>query len=90
MVYLLDELEERGLVERVRNPDDRRSFLIHLTPAGATTQRDAAGGLAEQAETLLRPLSAAERRQLIDLLTKVGDHWDELTEAKASRRDPED
>ena len=31
MVYLLDELEQSGLEERVRNPDDRRSFLIHLT-----------------------------------------------------------
>ena len=85
MVYLLDGLEERGLVERVRNPDDRRSFLIHLTATGARARQEAAGGLARQADTLLRPLSVAERRQLVELLTKVADHWDELTEAKAAR-----
>ena len=79
MVYLLDELEERRLVERVRNPEDRRSFLIHLTATGTETQRQAAAALAQQAETLLKPLDAAERRQLIDLLTRVADHWEDLT-----------
>ncbi len=33
MVYLLDELEHQALVERVRSMQDRRAFLIHLTPA---------------------------------------------------------
>jgi DNA-binding MarR family transcriptional regulator len=79
MVYLLDELEERALVERVRNPEDRRSFLIHLTPAGIQTQQQAAIALAEQADILLRPLDAAERRQLVDLLSKIADHWEQLT-----------
>src|ERR1700756_341165 len=32
MVYLLDELEDQALVERVRSPRDRRAFLFHLTP----------------------------------------------------------
>lgn len=31
---LLDRLEEAGLVRREVNPDDRRSFLIHLTADG--------------------------------------------------------
>ena len=77
MVYLLDDLEGQGLVERVRNPDDRRSFLVHLTPRGERTQRKAAGGLAEQTEVLLEPLDASERRLLIELLTRVADHWEE-------------
>ena len=79
MVYLLDELEAEGLVERVRNPDDRRSFLIHLTAKGRKTQRKAAGELAGQAESLLKPLDAAERRQLVELLGRVVDHWHERT-----------
>src|SRR5205823_5155015 len=53
MVYLLDELERQGLVERMPNPGDRRSYLIHLTPQGKQTQRKAAAELAKQAETLL-------------------------------------
>jgi DNA-binding MarR family transcriptional regulator len=31
---LLDRLEQGGLVRRALNPDDRRSFLIHITDAG--------------------------------------------------------
>lgn len=31
---LLDRLEKAGFVRRELNPDDRRSFLIHLTEAG--------------------------------------------------------
>jgi DNA-binding MarR family transcriptional regulator len=77
MVYLLDQLEEQGLVERVRNPEDRRSFLIHLTAWGEQTQRKAAAGLAGATETLLKPLDTAERRQLVDLLTRIADHWQE-------------
>ena len=34
MVTLLDELEELGLVERRRHPDDRRANALHLTPEG--------------------------------------------------------
>jgi DNA-binding MarR family transcriptional regulator len=79
MVYLLDELEDRGLVERVRNPNDRRSFLIHLTPQGRKTQRKAAAELAGQADTLLEPLDADERRQLVELLGKVVERWHERT-----------
>ena len=75
MVYLLDELERDGLVERVRNPDDRRSYLIHLTRKGSALQRKAAAELAGQTETLLEPLSAAERRQLVALLGKLADNW---------------
>lgn len=32
--YLIDSLEKRGLVERVENPEDRRSQHIVLTPEG--------------------------------------------------------
>ena len=79
MVYLLDELEEKKLVERVRNPDDRRSFLVHLTPKGEKRQRKAANELAAQTEVLLEPLEAAERRRLVDLLTRLADHWEQLS-----------
>src|SRR5207245_1773915 len=42
MVYLLDELERQGLVERMPNPGDRRSYLIHLTRQGRPRTRSAA------------------------------------------------
>ncbi len=31
---VVDKLEERALVERVRNPEDRREVLIAITPKG--------------------------------------------------------
>ena len=67
MVYLIDELEAQTLAERVRSAQDRRAFLIHLTPGGRRAQRKAATALAGAADTLLTPLDAAERRHLADL-----------------------
>ena len=40
MVYLIDELEAQTLAERVRSPQDRRAFLIHLrSPQRPRAQR---------------------------------------------------
>src|SRR5205085_8096173 len=75
MVYLLDELEERGLVERVRNAEDRRSFLIHPTAAGRQLQQRAARALEGQAERLLEPLTKQQRSELVALLGTVVEHW---------------
>ena len=85
MVYLLDELEEQSLVERVRHPQDRRAFLIHLTGGGRDTRRRAAAALAGAADTLLTPLDPAEREQLVDLLGKVAAHWQQV---RAAQPDP--
>src|SRR3954464_13480256 len=35
MVALVDDLEERGLVERRLRPDDRRARALYVTPEGA-------------------------------------------------------
>jgi DNA-binding MarR family transcriptional regulator len=85
MVYLIDELEDQALAERVRSPQDRRAFLIHLTPSGRHAQRKAATALAGAADTLLTPLDAAERRHLVDLLAKVAAHWQQVS---ASQQNP--
>lgn len=34
LTVMIDNLEKRGLVERVPNPNDRRSYVIRLTDAG--------------------------------------------------------
>ena len=39
IVVYVDELEERGYVERRRNPDDRRLHALHLTAAGKRLMR---------------------------------------------------
>ena len=92
MVYLLDELEEQSLVERVRHPRDRRAFLIHLTDSGQDVRRRAAAALAGAADTLLTPLDPAEREQLNRLLAKVAAHWQQVSAAQpdpgAAQPDP--
>ena len=74
LVALVDELETDGLVERRRNPRDRRHHALHVTPLGE--QQLAALGRQARAhgESLLAPLSDRERATLGRLLRKVADH----------------
>jgi len=71
MVFLTDELEELGLVERRRNPADRRSHALYLTEAGTTMlARVREVTRAHEAATTVG-LSDAERDQLTVLLQRV-------------------
>jgi DNA-binding MarR family transcriptional regulator len=68
MTRLLDRIEKKGLIRRVANPDDRRSFLLELTPESkelfpqaqrkvqAVFKRLLAGFSEEQAATLKQSL----------------------------------
>lgn len=70
VVALVDDLEERGLVERRRLPEDRRSQVLHLLP-GAVDRIAEARRLAEAStEDRLAALSVAERRRLATLLAR--------------------
>jgi DNA-binding MarR family transcriptional regulator len=71
MVAFVDELERMGHVRRGRDPADRRAYAIELTKGGARLQRQAAVLLEECESHYLEPLSAAERRQLLDLLGRL-------------------
>ena len=71
MVFLVDELEQRGLVERRRNPADRRSHALYLTGGGRDTLRQAQQVVAAHERSLGASLTEAERGQLVGLLRKV-------------------
>ena len=73
IVSLVDSLEERGLVHRVRSAIDRRSYELQLTAEGATALR-ALRRIAEAHDAeLLAALSAEEVLQLEGLLRKLAD-----------------
>ncbi|HUK00422.1 MAG TPA: MarR family transcriptional regulator [Stellaceae bacterium] len=71
MVALIDALEERGLVVREVSPNDRRSHALRLSSKGT----ELLGRLEEAARAhesdWAGALSAAERRQLIELLRRL-------------------
>jgi DNA-binding MarR family transcriptional regulator len=71
MVFLVDELEDLGFVERRRNPADRRSNGLYLTEAGRDMlEKVQAAGRAHQAE-LGSSLSPDEQQQLATLLRRL-------------------
>lgn len=69
----LDLLEERGFVERRRNPDDGRGVLVHMTDEGRELVDRAMIELVESEETQLQSLTRGERDELIELLRRLGD-----------------
>jgi DNA-binding MarR family transcriptional regulator len=71
LVVLLDELEERKLVERRDDPGDRRSYALYLTKAGRAAL-DSLGRIArEHNDAICAGLDAEERRQLTELLERI-------------------
>jgi DNA-binding MarR family transcriptional regulator len=57
---IIDRMEERGLVERVRIPDDRRLVLVRATKAASQTLDEVEAIKQEQVRTVLNRLSPAQ------------------------------
>jgi DNA-binding MarR family transcriptional regulator len=71
VVGLVDFLEQRGLLERGRDPDDRRRHGVRLTPAGVETLERLRDVGAAVEEEFLSALDEAERARLHELLLKL-------------------
>lgn len=73
LVAVIDALEERGLVAREPNPEDRRVYRLRLTDAG--NEALAAIGKVARAhnEWICEGFTSAEREQLAAMLEKLAE-----------------
>jgi MarR family transcriptional regulator, temperature-dependent positive regulator of motility len=70
-VLLLNELEERGYLERRRDPIDRRRHVVDLTDAGLLALEQAERAQESIGEQLFAGLSDEERATLRSLLSRA-------------------
>ena len=73
LVGLLDELEERGFVERRRDPVDRRRQLVSVTPAGRRELSRLRALSRKLEDELVAPLNQRQRKQLHELLLTIAE-----------------
>jgi DNA-binding MarR family transcriptional regulator len=73
VVGLLNELEDRGLVARRRDPADRRRHIVELSPAGSGELAHTYERLGLVEDELFKGLTAAERGTLHTLLARAVD-----------------
>lgn len=71
MTRLVDRLEARGLLQRRRNPDDRRSILLEPTPAGLALIPELRPIFRETVRDLMDGFSAPEAARLFELLGRL-------------------
>lgn len=72
MTDVVDKLEQRGLVRRVRHASDRRSVKVELTEEGRVMIEDLFPLHAQRIRAAMGGLSGGELHQLGELLRKLG------------------
>lgn len=75
---ILSKLELGGLIERSRNPKDRRQLTIRLTEAGWEKARVEQAARIRFREQAFSALTHDEREQLAEMLEKIRVTWEEL------------
>ncbi|MBB2674006.1 UNVERIFIED_ORG: DNA-binding MarR family transcriptional regulator [Rhizobium esperanzae] len=70
MTNRIDQLEKAGFVERILNPEDRRSVLIALTEKGLAAVEEAVGAHVANQQRLTRNLTAEDKAEFDRLLKK--------------------
>jgi MarR family transcriptional regulator, temperature-dependent positive regulator of motility len=70
---VINRLGRRGLVDKVRDPQDGRRSLLRLTDEGDRVHRRLTVRTARMNQVFLAPLSAEEREQFFDLIRRVSD-----------------
>lgn len=86
----LCRMESDGWIHRCKCESDRRNIRIHLTEAGLEEARRCRKRQHDDAVKLFSVLSQAERRQLLGLLTRLHDSWEESCPPEPASEGPEE
>jgi DNA-binding MarR family transcriptional regulator len=90
LVAILNELEERGLATRRRDPEDRRRHLVEVSKKGIAVIDKVSAVMDGVEAELLEGVEPAERAQLEALLTSIWERsggYEAWSEAAASADD---
>src|SRR6204780_4236970 len=71
LTRIIDQLAERGLLERVRRDKDRRKVELQLTPAGRETIESLIPLVVAKLNEVLTDFSKAEVQELLRMLVKL-------------------
>jgi DNA-binding MarR family transcriptional regulator len=74
VTHLINPLEEKGLIERLKDPSDRRVVLVGITEKGISIAEDLIAEVQEKLVGLIDFLGEDDSRKLIDLMNKVIDY----------------
>lgn len=72
ITYVVDKLEQKGLLRRSACPTDRRVIFAQITDEGEKLIQDIFPEHAQQIDKLMSSLSDSEKLEAIDLLKKLG------------------
>jgi MarR family 2-MHQ and catechol resistance regulon transcriptional repressor len=72
ITYVVDKLEQKGLLRRIACPNDRRVTYAQITEQGKVFIEEIFPDHAKQIDILMSNLSESEKTTAIDLLKKVG------------------
>lgn len=71
IIAVLDELQERGLIERRPDPADRRVHLLSLTDEGRRVRESAQAGIREREDRVLDLLPGRDRDAFLTALVSL-------------------